>query len=193
MNKINSKLILSGLEILVILAFGLIVLIPNETKAERPYYIPYYYFNPQPANNPITNYSNPVVYSPTIVGCEGRNTGFSTVTGQSCVGNYINNPTPTTVVRNYTYNTTNTTVPATVKEIVNQEPLKDNEVTAKANDINESYGSLTANALFGSDSFMPSGLLQWILFVLLVVGIIFLWRYIHHSEEKYMSEPMKHA
>ncbi|KKP85684.1 MAG: hypothetical protein UR88_C0010G0006 [Candidatus Nomurabacteria bacterium GW2011_GWA1_35_8] len=68
-----------------------------------------------------------------------------------------------------------------------------NEVTAKANDINESYGSLTANALFGSDSFMPSGLLQWILFVLLVVGIIFLWRYIHHSEEKYMAEPMKHA
>ena len=131
MNKINSKLILSGLEILVILAFGLIVLIPNETKAERPYYIPYYYFNPQPANNPITNYSNPVAYSATIVGCEGRNTGFSTVTGQSCVGNYINNPTPTTVVRNYTYNTTNTTVPATVKEIVNQEPLKDNKSTTK--------------------------------------------------------------
>jgi len=60
-------------------------------------------------------------------------------------------------------------------------------------DINDSFGSLTANALVGSDSFMPTGLVQWILTILIVLLIIFLWRYIHRSEDKYMSEPLKHA
>ena len=60
-------------------------------------------------------------------------------------------------------------------------------------DNNESLGSLTANALYGSNSFMPSGLAQWIFFVILIIVIISLWRYIHRSEEKYMATPIKHA
>jgi|GEM_PF-1305020 len=62
-----------------------------------------------------------------------------------------------------------------------------------SSDFNESYGSLTANALLGSNSFMPTGLLQWIGFIIMIILIIFLWRYINRSEEKYMKEPLKHA
>jgi len=62
-----------------------------------------------------------------------------------------------------------------------------------ASDSNENYGSLTANAFLGSDSFMPTGLVQWIVFVIIILLIIFLWRYVHRSEEKYMGEPLKHA
>jgi len=57
---------------------------------------------------------------------------------------------------------------------------------------NENYGNLASTALLGSNTFMPSGLVQWILFVILVLAIIFLWRYLY-AEEKYMLEPVKHT
>lgn len=66
-------------------------------------------------------------------------------------------------------------------------------VSTRTSDLNESYGSLTANALVGSNSFLPTGFAQWILMILIILAIIFLWRYIHRSEEVYMSEPLKHA
>jgi hypothetical protein len=143
------------------------------------------------SNDRISNYNNQSV----IPGCEGRNTGFSTVTGQSCYGNYVGNTTPTTIVRNYynTYSTSN--VPSTTKAPVS----KDNTVATTSTsdttttDINDKYGNLSANALFGSNSFMPTGLVQWVFSIILIITIILLWRYVHKSEEKYMGEPMKHA
>jgi len=65
--------------------------------------------------------------------------------------------------------------------------------TVSTNNTKENFNGLTANALLGSNSFMPNGLAQWIFFVIMVIAIIFLWRYVHRSEEVYMSEPMKHA
>ena len=105
-------------------------------------------------------------------------------------------PAPITNVRNYnTYNTVNPTAPATNNNSTDKNTVSKNNTkdTVATSDINESYGSLSANALLGSNSFMPSGLIQWIFLIMLVVAIIFLWRYVHHSEEKYMSEPLKHA
>jgi len=64
------------------------------------------------------------------------------------------------------------------------------------NDINENYGqanALAATALLGESSFMPSGFFQWIIMLGALILIVVLWRYINHSKEIYMAEPMKHA
>ena len=86
-----------------------------------------------------------------------------------------------------TAKTSNNTIIKTTEEIND-----DIVVASDASDINENYGDLTANAVLGSNSFMPSGLVQWIFLAILVFAIIFLWRYAL-GREKYMSEPLKHA
>ncbi len=64
---------------------------------------------------------------------------------------------------------------------------------AKNTNTNSNYNGLTANALFGcSNSFLPTGIVQWLLFAILVFLIIILWRSAH-AKEKYMSEPLKHT
>jgi hypothetical protein len=195
MSKINNNLIL----VFAILAFVFGLSLATPASA-------YYSFTSSEGvvfhGNPPIDYSTPIYYQasapvvykapvvnngPVVIpGCEGRNTGYSTVSGQSCVGNYIapttttTTTTKTTAVKNVNNTVAKTTTPAPVK-------------VATASDVNDSYGSLTANALFGSNSFMPTGLVQWIIFAIIVLLIIFLWRYIHRSEEKYLSSPLKHA
>ena len=97
--------------------------------------------------------------------------------------NTNNNSSSNTNTNTNTSNTTNTTVSKTT----------DTSNTIAANDTNNSYSGLTANVLEGSNSFLPTGLLQWIFFAIIVVAIIFLWRYVFRSEDKYLSEPLKHA
>jgi len=177
MSKINNKLIL----ILGILAFIFGLSLASPVFAAGGGTVQYgVTFSPEYSTqytNPVQYvYPTPVVTSPTVIpGCEGRTTGYSTTTGQSCVGNYVA-PASTTTTTNTVSKTTNT-----------------NKSVATTSDVNPNYGSLTANALFGSNSFMPSGLIQWIVFAILILLIVFLWRYVHRSEEKYMAEPMKHA
>ncbi|MCX6751651.1 MAG: hypothetical protein NT161_02710 [Candidatus Nomurabacteria bacterium] len=199
MNKINNKLIL----IFTILAFvfGLSSTSPVYAQNTGVIPFPYYYNNSGSGNR--GDYPTPVYYSvPTpvnynnqrvIAGCEGRSTGYSTTTGQSCVGNYVNNTNTnnnssstssnTTTKNSDTSNTSNTTVSKTT----------DTNNTVAASDNNNSFSGLTANALEGSNSFLPTGLLQWIFLAIIVVAIIFLWRYVFRSEDKYLSEPLKHA
>lgn len=74
----------------------------------------------------------------------------------------------------------------------NTETTTDNTVSNIDNN-KDNFGSLTANALVGSSGFMPTGLVQWILLFIMIIAIIVLWRYIHRSEEEYMSTPLKHA
>ncbi|HAS80465.1 MAG: Cell surface receptor IPT/TIG domain protein [Candidatus Nomurabacteria bacterium GW2011_GWE1_32_28] len=97
-----------------------------------------------------------------------------------------------TIKNNTVISTTNKTINNNTTDIINTNTIETNN-TVSTNNIDENYGSLTANALLGSNSFMPNGIVQWIFFVILIVAIIFLWRYVHRSEEVYMSEPMKHA
>ncbi|MCF7834251.1 MAG: hypothetical protein K9L98_03230 [Candidatus Pacebacteria bacterium] len=58
---------------------------------------------------------------------------------------------------------------------------------------NSSYKGLTSNAVFGSNSFLPSGILQWFIFIVLVIAIIFIWRKFFGAEKYYRSIPLKHA
>lgn len=57
----------------------------------------------------------------------------------------------------------------------------------------DSYRSLTSNAVFGSNGFLPTGILQWILFIILVLAIVFVWRRFFGNTAKYHSTPLKHA
>ena len=115
------------------------------------------------------------------------------------------NPDPITAIQQ-TNKTINTTTVIN-RKIINNNSVDNNSNTSDTNaaqaqtntapntvsDINPSYSSLTATALLGSNTFMPSGLVQWIILIIIILAIIILWRYVHRSEEKYMSEPMKHA
>ena len=237
MNKTRNNLILLGLEILLILAFGVVAFLPTETKAylESSLYPPYM-INVRTNNNPIPTVSS--IKPNSIDKIRGR----TTIT---IIGNGF---TPDSIVRKNNSNRITTFIdskhllvdifPSDVYNqnefyltVFNGEPgggfsnaslftIKNNTATTNysttsnssnsnyntnysntseendsvsASDFNESYGSLTANALLGSNSFMPTGLVQWIIFVILILLIIFLWRYVYRSKEKYMLEPMKHA
>ena len=55
----------------------------------------------------------------------------------------------------------------------------------------ESYGTLTANALFGSPSFLPSGLVQWLVLLILILLVVILTRKIFTRDQR--DTPLKHA
>jgi hypothetical protein len=57
----------------------------------------------------------------------------------------------------------------------------------------DNYNSLASNAIFGSGSFLPSGIIQWILFAILILIIVILARKIFGAKEDYDEAPMKHA
>ncbi|MEK7563973.1 MAG: hypothetical protein AAB510_00150 [Patescibacteria group bacterium] len=54
------------------------------------------------------------------------------------------------------------------------------------------YSDLASNAIFGNGSFMPSGLLQWILFAIIILIIVVLVRKIFGGEARYHAKPAKH-
>ena len=57
---------------------------------------------------------------------------------------------------------------------------------------NKDVSDLASNAIFGSNTFYPSGLIQWILFAILILLIVILVRKIYGADKKYHSTPMKH-
>lgn len=196
MSNINNKLILVLGIFIFIFGFSL----ASSTYAQNTGVLPFPYYNNSDLRN-RGDYPTPVYYStptPTnynnqgvIPGCEGRNTGYSTATGQSCVGSYVNNASTNTNNNNTSSSNTTSTNSDTTNTTVSKTTDTDNTITTSKND-NNSFSGLTANALEGSDSFLPTGLLQWIFLAVIVVAIIFLWRYVF-AEEKYLSEPLKHA
>ena len=54
------------------------------------------------------------------------------------------------------------------------------------------YGSLASNAIFGSNSFLPSGLVQWVFFAIIVLLLVILVRRIYSGAKKYHATPLKH-
>lgn len=57
----------------------------------------------------------------------------------------------------------------------------------------DAYGNLTANSVFGRFSFMPSGLMQWILLAIFILVIVILVRKVSGKDEEYHHSPLKHA
>lgn len=60
------------------------------------------------------------------------------------------------------------------------------------NNTDENYSSLASNAIFGTSSFLPSGLVQWILFAIIILLIIIIVRKIFGAKDNYDASPMKH-
>ena len=57
----------------------------------------------------------------------------------------------------------------------------------------EEFKDLTANTVYGGNSFYPSGILQWVGLAILILIIIILGRKLFRSEEKYQATPLKHS
>ena len=53
--------------------------------------------------------------------------------------------------------------------------------------------SLASSVILGGNSFLPNGLVQWVLVAILIVGIIVLGRKVFRTQEHYDNTPLKHA
>jgi len=107
----------------------------------------------------------------------------------------INNIGGASSVATNTYNNTtkNTTSTNTNKTTTKVESKADaNTVEATVN-TQESYSTLTSNALFGIRDFAPSGLVQWVIFAILILIIVILTRKVFGFNDKYQKTPLKHA
>lgn len=60
-------------------------------------------------------------------------------------------------------------------------------------DTDKNYSNLASNAIFGSNSILPSGLVQWIILAIIILIIVILVRKIFGAEKNYHEAPMKHA
>ena|SRR3989338_1148982 len=162
--KITYSIVLS-LVILAILAIGAIALIPKEARAERAGYVTPYNstdFNDVVLNN--DNYYNAyqTPSEPTVVYYPSRPIVYSSNSSQ-----------------NQTNSTNSTNVSRTIEN-------------SNTNESTESFNSLAASAIFGENSFMPSGLIQWIFFAIIILLIIILARKISGAQNKYHSTELKH-
>ncbi len=68
-----------------------------------------------------------------------------------------------------------------------------NERTFEPVKTTEDASNLAANVIFGSGGFLPTGILDWILVAILILVIVILARKIFGGENRYHSEPLKHA
>jgi len=174
MKKINKNSIVSGLKILSILAFSL-MMTPTVALADYGVNIVYgtldgnYYNNGNLYGNNY-NYNQPLyqppIYTPPPVPTP---TVYSNST----------NPNPvstTTVYRPVARANTNTTNTGTV---------------ASTTDTN-TFSGLTANAVYGAKSFLPSGLVQWVLFAIFILLLIIMIRRTLGYRENYRAIPLKH-
>jgi hypothetical protein len=105
------------------------------------------------------------------------------------VNNYVapvtnNNTTKNTTISK-TKNVTNTTA-------VNKNTIENDSKETNANADDQNVKDLAAGAIFGSNAFMPSSLLQWIFFTILILLAVILWRKLYVSDED-KHTPLKHA
>lgn len=178
-NKNLIKKILLGfgisLAILAILALGGIFM-PKQAYAEYAYY----HFNPSDNNAPLYPAPKPEVIpvyqpvyqpQPVIYQTQPVYTQLQTQPVYQNTTNYSNAPQA---------NTSTTEVSNTDKTI--------------STGVNgEDYSSIAANSVFGGFSFLPSGLMQWILLAIFIVVIVILIRKATGKDEEYYSTPLKHA
>jgi hypothetical protein len=62
----------------------------------------------------------------------------------------------------------------------------------EGNNTGQNFSNLASNAIFGSNGFLPSGLMQWILFAIAILLIVILARKISSAKKNYNETPMKH-
>lgn len=80
-----------------------------------------------------------------------------------------------------------------VAPVTNTPPVTPATNTTPEPTAEEDSSALASNVVFGGDSFMPSGLVQWILLAIFILIIVILARKFFGKEKKYEEEPLKHA
>ena len=146
--------------------------------------------------NPKDTYNTNGIYINVFNGFPGggySNAEFFTVNNPAPVSNtnYTSNPSYT-ITKTTTTGENNTNNP-------NYNYSNSNQIENSANntdDINNNRpnaSDLAATAIFGSASFLPSGLIQWILFAIIILLIVIMVRNIFGAKKNYEEAPMKHA
>jgi hypothetical protein len=120
----------------------------------------------------------------------GYVTPYNVPNPNSPVPNYYYQSASFYPVYTYQSNTSNTSTSSTSTNSTNQ---SDANSTSSQDNNTENYSSLAANTAFGSNSILPSGIVQWIFFAILVLVIVILTRKIFGADQRYYSTPMKHA
>lgn len=170
LKNINKNLIIIGLGAILVLVLSALVF-PATSHAEYAYYHfsrpnPNAQLYPDPTPEVIYQDRPVVIYRDVPVYEDRTSTNYTNTTSNSTSTNKVSSTT----------NSTNTNSTAT------------NSKVTSAN-----YKNLTASAIFGSKSFMPSGLVQWIILAIFILLIIILARKALGAEDRYHSEPLKHA
>jgi len=111
--------------------------------------------------------------------------GNTNTSGNTNTNGNTNN-TNSSVTKNNTNRNTRTT---TSVNSTNNAQTKNTTTT----DANSNYSNLASNAIFGSNGFMPTGLIQWILFAIIVLLLVILVRKLFSGRKNYDEAPMKHA
>lgn len=114
--------------------------------------------------------------------------GFYITVFNGAIGNgsYSNSAFFTVNVNTSAYNTTNNNNNSTNNNYNNSNTNQTENTT------NDSASNIASNAIFGSNSLLPSGLIQWILLAILIIIIVILIRKISGGKERYDETPMKH-
>ncbi len=180
MKNANKNLIFSGLLLLAILS----LISPISAKA-------YYYENEYGSNfsgDSGAHLRTKLTYTPMPVFPEEINNTYTNTNSYNSANNsnYYNNSTNRNNSNNSTNQNTNTSEN-------NTETTTENNTVSKTDTSTTAYKNLTANAIFGTRSFMPSGLIQWILLAIFILLIIIFVRRVTGSDEKYHNTPLKHA
>lgn len=162
MGKINKKSKNYGLRVLAILAFGLIFVPFNISSAA-------YGTNINDNSTSGNSYNNTYSYIPVQ-------------SSQTQV--YTPPPAPTPTVYSDSVNPNAVSSATTAKKTAAK--------TTTTNTNNNSGASLASNAIFGSNSFLPSGLVQWVIFAIIILLIVILTRKVFGMKEGYSKSPMKH-
>lgn len=137
--------------------------------------------------NPNDTYNTDGIYINVFNGFpngEYSNSKFFTINNRTTVTNINNNNNQSSTITKTTTTTENNS--NNTYSNTNQ-----TENTTTTNDTNSKSSNLAATAIFGSNGFLPSGLIQWILFAIIILLIVILARRIFGAKAKYNEAPMK--
>ena len=178
MKKINNKSINLSLKILTIFAFALIFVPFNKAAAQSDCFHPDSSLFPSSSDgssysnygNYNNSYYNPPYQAPVYI---APAPAVTPVVNSTTV-----NPNPVMIV---------SYVPTKTVAVAKTKPKTVATVT------NPNTGNaLAANAVYGSNGFLPSGIIQWILFGIAILLIVILGRTVFGAKNNYHSTPLKH-
>jgi hypothetical protein len=172
MNKLNKKSINLSLKTLTILAFAFLFVPFNGVSADT---IPVYTESGVNSFYQVTNnaaYQAPVYIAPAPV-------------------YFAPAPAPTPVIHSSSTNPNPVmTVNYTPKKTVAVAKTKPKTVATVASP--NTGNALAANAVYGSNGFLPSGIIQWILLLIAILIVTILARTVFGAKDNYHSTPLKH-